>query len=102
MLMAVYRIFGLMKLSRYHKEQGNKVVLGQKDCRLKGPEAVYASAIFHSHVTDKRISNLRRYYGESLILGGSGVDINRRLPENIEKLPLDYDLYPNSSTNGYG
>jgi hypothetical protein len=94
--------FALMKLSHYHKEQGRKVILGHKDCRLKGPEAVYASAIFHSHVTDKRISNLRRYYGESLILGGSGVDINRRLPENIEKLPPDYDLYPEFDDRAIG
>ncbi|MCP4624988.1 MAG: hypothetical protein GY850_15895 [bacterium] len=94
--------FALMKLSRYFKEQGRKVILGYKDCRLKGPEAVNASAIFHNHVTDKRISSLRRYYGDSLMLGGSGVDINRRLPENIEKLPPDYDLYPEFGDRAIG
>jgi hypothetical protein len=92
----------LMKLSRYFKEQGRRVILRYKDCWLKGPEAVYASAVFHNHVTDKRISKLRRYYGESLMLGGSGVDINRRLPENIEKLPPDYDLYPEFSDRAIG
>jgi hypothetical protein len=94
--------FALMKLSRFYKEQGRKVILGYKDYRLKGPEAVYASAIFHNHVTDKRISHLRRYYGDSLVLGGSGVDINRRLPENIEKLPPDYDLYPQLGDRAIG
>ena len=94
--------FALMKLSRYYKEQGRKVILGYKDCCLKGPEVVYASAIFHNHVTDKRILNLRRYYGGSLMLGGSGVDINRRLPENIEKLPPDYDLYPELGDRAIG
>jgi hypothetical protein len=94
--------FALMKLSRFYKEQGRNVILGYKDCRLKGPEAVYASAVFHNHVTDKRISNLRRYYGDSLVLGGSGVDINRRLPENIEKLPPDYDLYPELGDRAIG
>jgi len=92
----------LMKLSRYFKEQGRRVILRYKDCWLKGPEAVYASAVFHNHVTDKRISNLRRYYGESLMLGGSGVNINRRLPENIEKLPPDCDLYPEFSDRAIG
>jgi len=94
--------FALMKLSRYYKEQGREVILGHGDYRLKGAAAVYASAIFHNHVTDKRIANLRRYYGESLMLGGSGVDINRRLPENIEKLPPDYDLYPNLCDRAIG
>jgi hypothetical protein len=41
--------FALMKLSRYYKEQGRKVILGYKDCCFKGPEAVYASAVFHNH-----------------------------------------------------
>ncbi len=45
--------FALMKLSRYYKEQGRKVILGYGDYCLKGPEAVYASAIFHNHVTDQ-------------------------------------------------
>ncbi|UCF89928.1 MAG: hypothetical protein JSW39_16685, partial [Desulfobacterales bacterium] len=94
--------FALMKLSRYYKELGRKVILGYKDCRLKGPEAVYASAIFHNHVTNKRIANLRQYYGESIRLGGSGIDINQRLPENIEKLPPDYDLYPELNGHAIG
>jgi len=94
--------FALMKLSRFYKEQGRKVILGFKDYRLKGPEAIYASAIFHNHVTDRRISNLRRYYGDSLVLGGSGIDINRRLPKNIEKLPPDFDLYPELGDRAIG
>jgi len=94
--------FALMKLSRFYKDQGRKVILGYKDYRLKGPEAVYASAIFHNHVTDRRVSNLRRYYGDSLVLGGSGIDINRRLPKYIEKLPPDYDLYPELGDRAIG
>ena len=94
--------FALMKLSRFYKDQGRKVILGYKDYRLKGPEAVYASAIFHNHVTERRVSNLRRYYGDSLVLGGSGIDINRCLPKNIEKLPPDYDLYPELGDRAIG
>ena len=94
--------FALMKLSSYHKGQGREVILGRGNCRLKGPEAVYASAIFHNHVTDKRIATLRRYYGESIILGGSGVDLKLRLPANIEKLSPDYDLYPNLGDRAIG
>jgi hypothetical protein len=94
--------FALMKLSRYYKEQGRKVILGYKDCCFKGPEAVYASAVFHKHSTDQRVSKLRRYYGESLTLGGSGVDIHRRLPDNIENISPDYDLYPELGDRAIG
>jgi hypothetical protein len=94
--------FALMKLSRYYKEQGRKVILGYKDCCLKGPEAVYASAVFHKHSTDQRVSKLRRYYGESLTLGGSGVDIHLRLPDNIENISPDYDLYPELGDRAIG
>ena len=94
--------FALMKLSRYFKEQGRSVILGYRDYRRKGPEAVYASAIFHNRVTQGHVLNLRRYYGDSLTLGGSGVDINRRLPETIEKLPPDYDLYPELGDRAIG
>jgi hypothetical protein len=92
----------LMKLSRYHKGQGRRVILGQKDCCLKGPEAVYASAVFHNHTTDQRISKLQRYYGESLMLGGSGVDIHRRLPADIENISPDYELYPKLDDRAIG
>ena len=92
----------LMKLSRYYKEQGRKVILGYKDCCFKGPEAVYASAVFHNHITDGRISKLRRYYGESLMLGGSGVDIHQRLPVTIENISPDYDLYPELGDRAIG
>jgi len=92
----------LMKLSRYYKEQGRKVILGYKDYCLKGPEAVYASAVFHNHNTDQRISKLCQYYGESLTLGGSGVDLHRRLPDNIENISPDYDLYPELGDRAIG
>jgi hypothetical protein len=94
--------YALMKLSRYYKDQGRKVILGYKDCCLKGPEAVYGSAVFHNHITDQRISKLRRYYGQSLMLGGSGVDIHRRLPDNIENTAPDYDLYPELGDRAIG
>jgi len=94
--------FALMKLSRHHKEQGRKVILGYKDWCIKGSQAVYASAVFHNHTTDKRISKLRRYYGESLMLGGSGVDIHRRLPAHIENISPDYNLYPELGDRAIG
>ncbi len=94
--------FALMKLSSYYKKQGLKVGLGRKDCRIKGPEKIYASAIFHNHNTERRISILRRFYGKSLVLGGSGVDIHKCLSNKIEKQPPDYELYPELGDRAIG
>ena len=92
----------LMKISRYFKEQGRKVVLARKDSFIKGVEAVYASCVFFSFSSLKRIKRLQKYYGESLVLGGSGVDVFKRLPRKIEKLPADYSLYPELKDRAIG
>lgn len=92
----------LMKLSRYFKEQGRYVILARKESFIKRAETVYASCVFHSPASQRRISKLRDYYGESLILGGSGVDIRERLPSEIEKLPADYTLYPELKDRAIG
>ena len=92
----------LMKLSRYFKEQGRRVILAQKESFIKGAETVYASCVFYSSSSQQRINRLQRYYGEALILGGSGVDIRTRLPHKIEKLPADYDLYPEMEDRAIG
>ena len=92
----------LMKLSRYYKEQGRKVVLARKGCKIKGVKGVYASSVFFSPASTRRIAALREYYGDSLIVGGSGVDIHSRLPQEIEKLPADYDLYPELGDRAIG
>jgi len=92
----------LMKLSRYFKEQGRRVILARKDSFIKGIETVYASCVFNSPASQRRISKLRDYYGESIILGGSGVDIRERLPSEIEKLPADYTLYPELKDRAIG
>jgi hypothetical protein len=92
----------LMKLSRYFKEQGRRVMLARRESFIKGAERVYASCVFYSPASQRRIRKLRDYYGESLILGGSGVDIRARLPCKIEKLPADYTLYPELKDRAIG
>ncbi len=84
----------LMKISRYFKKKGRKVILTRKDSFVKKAEEVYASCVFSSSSSQCRIKRLRRHYGESLVLGGSGVDIGKRLPCEIEESPADYTLYP--------
>ena len=92
----------LMKLSRYFKEQGRRVILSRKEIYRKRIEKVYASCVFYSPASQKRISKLRDYYGKALILGGSGVDIRARLPREIEELPADYTLYPELKDRAIG
>ena len=92
----------LMKLSRYYKEQGKRVILDRSGSRIilgrrggiRAPEAIYASCVFSYSANTSRVRKLRNYFGKSLILGGSGIDVRRRLPLKIEKMPADYTLYP--------
>jgi len=92
----------LMKLSRYFKEQGKSVILSRKEAYMPGVEAVYASYIFSNPLTLTRVDKLRKYYGDSLLVGGSGVDVVQRISEDIEKLPPDYSLYPELGDNAIG
>jgi hypothetical protein len=92
----------LMKLSRYFKEQGRHVVLARHDALIPGAGAVYASCVFPFPVSQRRVLKLRKYYGDSLILGGSGVDVLKRLPEEIENIPADYSLYPELEERAIG
>jgi len=92
----------LMKLGRYYKNKGQKVVLGRRNCYLKGVQKASASSVFFNEVSDRRTKRLRKFYGSALNLGGSGVDIRRRLPEKIESLRPDYSLYPELGDRAIG
>jgi hypothetical protein len=92
----------LMKLSSYFKMQGKRVILAGRDDRIKGLEEVYASCIFSHSKTEYHVRKLREYYGKCLIIGGSGIDVKRRLPEKIEKMQADYGLYPELKDRAIG
>ncbi|MCL5405363.1 MAG: hypothetical protein M1398_01320 [Deltaproteobacteria bacterium] len=92
----------LMKLSRYFKEQGRNVILAKHKTFMTGVDGVYASCVFSRAVSQDRLNKLRNYYGDSLVVGGSGVDPATRLPEEIESLPADYDLYPELEDRAIG
>jgi hypothetical protein len=96
----------LMKLSTFIKKQGRNVVLArhEKWCTInpKDIDEVYASCIFNFSHSLRRTERLRKRFGVALILGGSGVNLKRRLPNEIEQLPADYDLYPELSDRAIG
>ena len=60
----------LMKLSKYHKDKGDKVTL-----------------------IDLSTLGIDKWYGSKIFMGGSGYDLKQKLPECIEELTPDYDLY---------
>ena len=92
----------LMKLSRFFKDQGKKVVLARRVAYVAGAERAYASGVFSTPCTLDRLSKLRKYYGEALIAGGTGIDVRLRLPAAVENLPADYDLYPELGDRAIG
>jgi hypothetical protein len=92
----------LMKLSSYYKDKGKKVILQSIDSYIKGADRIFASSIFHRPSSARHIKKLKNFYGESLICGGSGVDIKMRLPKNIEQMPADYTLYPELGNRAIG
>lgn len=86
----------LMKISAYHKSIGDDVSFNNTN----DPDVVYASVIFkkNKHLVD----GLNFYYPNSdIIIGGSGYDINKKLPFEIENMIPDYTLYEIEYSLGY-
>lgn len=85
----------LMKLSAFHKAQGDNVDLhrGPKVPIKIEYDVVYISCIFKENARKAR-RLAKRFPNAKVHLGGSGVDLKATLPDEIEHLMPDYDLYP--------
>ncbi len=92
----------LMKLSRHLKSQGRRVELARWDTRVRSADQVFASSVFFTAASQRKIELLRRRFGDAITFGGSGVDLQRRLPPEIEALPPDYTLYPELGDRALG
>ncbi len=95
---ALYDICGkipnlaLMKLSAYYKAKGYAPVL----CRETPPPEArrhYASCIFNHPRANRALAGLRSRLGDGLVVGGSGVDLTRDLPPEVDRCFPDYSLY---------
>lgn len=78
--------FALMKISAWHKAQGDEV-------EMVSPlywdyDLVYQSKIFTFSPEP------RRPFQCEVIKGGTGYDLHRSLPDEIDRLQPDYSLYP--------
>lgn len=81
----------LMKLSSFYKAAGEHVEFVRPDAGRKEYDKIYASAIFQK--SQQECQHLQEYYGERIEIGGTGWDITKKLPEDIEKMEPDYGLY---------
>lgn len=90
----------LMKLSTWHKKQGDEVVLMRDKLinqRLIPFDKVYISCIFEEN-KETAIKVSQQF--KNVELGGVGVS-NVKLPEEIEHLMPDYDLYKSDFSYGF-
>jgi len=79
----------LMKLSAYHKQRGDEVHLA-KGQDLMRFDKVYVSCIYS---WNRWRAESIRFLHPNVELGGSGVDLQNSLPDEIEHLMPDYKLY---------
>ena len=76
----------LMKISAWHKAQGDKVFFGE----CEKPDHVYAASVFTKNTL--RREQVAAVYPNA-ITGGTGYDLTTELPDEIEVMRPDYDLY---------
>lgn len=87
----------LMKISAYHKLKEDEISIIKMPQNInlfqEKIDKVYASIIFSKN---KHFANDLSFFYPSaeIIIGGSGYDLNIKLPDEIELLKPDYSLYP--------
>lgn len=75
----------LMKLSTYHKTKGDTVKIF--DPLFDKPDLIYASKVFN-------FTNDYLYYPQTdIVTGGTGYDLAKTLPDEVEGQYPDYDLF---------
>ena len=94
----------LMKISSYLRDQGHEPSLAYYDTKgnfinpLEDPDDIWMSAVFTRSID--RVMELKEVYPDSRI-GGSGYDFRITLPDEIEHIMPDYDLYGIDHSVGY-
>ncbi|OGS40631.1 MAG: hypothetical protein A3K77_05645 [Euryarchaeota archaeon RBG_13_31_8] len=83
----------LMKLSAYHKAKGDIVGFNLSD-----PDQVYISCIFKKN--KNQALGIAKMFSCPVMFGGSGINYDK-LPDEIEHIMPDYDLYPSEYSMGF-
>ena len=85
----------LMKISAAYKKDGHKVGFNIRD-----PHQVYVSCIFKKNRSQAQ--GLKYLYPKAnFTFGGSGCNYYNKLPDKVELIKPDYDLYPSDYSQGY-
>lgn len=84
----------LMRLSAYHKKQHHKVQLFSAKAFPTSSRAdkIYLSCIFAWNRATAQ--TLATTIGPRCIMGGTGIDISRELPQAVQHSEPDYSIYP--------
>lgn len=78
----------LINLYTYFKKLGHNVGFN-----INNPDVIYASVVFTKN--KHKVDGLKFFYPDAeIIIGGSGYDLTKKLPEEIEFVKPDYSLYP--------
>ena len=94
----------LMKLSTFYKAHGDRVTMSKGDklgfCN-KAPDKIHISIVFKKNAN--MFDDLQFSYPDTKIdIGGSGYNLKKKLPIEIENMKPDYSLYPqNDSSIGF-
>ena len=88
--------YALMKIARYYRELGEEVEWA--DAMFGHYDKVYMSKIFTFSEDCNEV-----WGGVEIERGGTGYDLHRELPSEIERLNPDYSIYPQlDSKTAYG
>lgn len=82
----VYPNLALCKIASYHKSNGDTVEWAIPFIHY---DIIYKSKVFNFTPDDLTI-----YDADKIIKGGTGYDIESRLPDEIDRLQPDYSIYP--------
>jgi len=79
----------LMKISAWHKKKGDAAGFN-----VNNPDKVYISTVFTWHKAKALgMANFYKSLGCEVEIGGSGIDLKKTLPDEIEHIMPDYSLY---------
>lgn len=81
----------LMKISSLHKKKGNQVHLLGQFGATPNPDEVYISCVFPWKAP--YALGISKMFNCKVHIGGSGVELDNQLPDEIEHIMPDYDLY---------
>ena len=84
----------LMKISAWHKNKGDIVGFN-----ISTPDKVYISSIFSWNAS--KVRGISKLFDCIVEIGGTGIDISKKLPYEIEHIMPDYDLYDIDYSMGF-